>query len=385
MSVSFPVGLVKFHRNKLFNFQLNRWYSFGWPIKEEALAASKRIKDFKTWKTSLVSSAKKAEEAGKTVTAAFLYRAADFFTFPDDPDKAALYETFSALFDRAYGGETERHKVPFGESFLPAIRLKSNDVSKGTILVMGGFDSYIEEFYKMMRYLADGGYDVIGFEGPGQGAALKKYGLLLDLEYEKPVGAVLDYFHKNEATLFGISMGGYWCIRASAFEKRIKRVIASSVVYDWMEAPGAFTRSVVEWMFRHPRLMEFSMKAKMRFSKYNNWVARNWMYITGEKTPLEAARHILMMNSKNLHSEQVTQDILILTGEDDSFCPLKLHSLQVQALKNARVTSRIFTKEEHAASHCQIGNVGLAMEVILDWLKKTEETNAAENIQQPVS
>jgi len=33
----------------------------------------------------------------------------------------------------------------------------------------------------MLKYLANDGYEVIGFEGPGQGAALIKAGLALDV------------------------------------------------------------------------------------------------------------------------------------------------------------------------------------------------------------
>jgi len=62
------------------------------------------------------------------------------------------------------------------------------------------------------------------------------------------------------------------------------------------------------------------------------------------------------MNAANLHSELVTQDVLILTGEEGSFAPLKLHYKQV-ALSNAKlVTGRIFTRAEQAQKHCLIRN-----------------------------
>jgi len=32
------------------------------------------------------------------------------------------------------------------------------------------------------------------------------------------------------------------------------------------------------------------------------------------------------------------------------------------------VTARVFTEAEQASNHCQIGNTGLALKVILDWL-----------------
>ncbi len=45
--------------------------------------------------------------------------------------------------------------------------------------------------------------------------------------------------------------------------------------------------------------------------------------------------------------------------------------MQVKALTNARsVTARIFTKEEQAHNHCQIGNICLALDVMVKWIEK---------------
>ena len=43
--------------------------------------------------------------------------------------------------------------------------------SLGTVVMHGGFDSFIEEFYSMMRWFSHQGYDIIVFDGPGQGNA----------------------------------------------------------------------------------------------------------------------------------------------------------------------------------------------------------------------
>jgi hypothetical protein len=49
-----------------------------------------------------------------------------------------------------------------------------------------------------------------------------------------------------------------------------------------------------------------------------------------------------------------------------------MHDRQVRALGNARsVTARIFMREEQAQNHCQIGNLGLALDVMLEWIQKT--------------
>jgi len=66
----------------------------------------------------------------------------------------------------------------------------------------------------------------------------------------------------------------------------------------------------------------------------------------------------------------VTQDVLILTGKNDHLVPFKMHNLQVKALKNAAsVTPMVFTSDVHGENHCQIGNLGLALGVVVEWLE----------------
>ena len=87
------------------------------------------------------------------------------------------------------------------------------------------------------------------------------------------------------------------------------------------------------------------------------------------RSPMEAMKLFLQLNEKNLHSDLVNQDVLILTGREDHFIPFKMHDMQVKALTNAKsVTARVFTKEEQAQNHCQIGNIGLALDVMVKWI-----------------
>jgi pimeloyl-ACP methyl ester carboxylesterase len=102
------------------------------------------------------------------------------------------------------------------------------------VLLHGGFDSLIEEFYAIWQRIAAAGFDVIAFEGPGQGGARALGGLTFDHDWEKPVGAVLDHFGLESAALVGISTGGYWAVRAAAREARIDRVGCWPPVYDWL-------------------------------------------------------------------------------------------------------------------------------------------------------
>ncbi|MBC8490412.1 MAG: alpha/beta fold hydrolase, partial [Bacteroidetes bacterium] len=348
------------------------WHSLGYARYEDFAEAAPKIKEFDDWKREMLELADKAEAEGRLMNAAFYYRAAEFYTFEDNPDKEPLYDKFIDLFYNAFKDDAiERFEVPFGDAFLPAMKIPSDSgKSAGTIVMHGGFDSYIEEFYSWMRYFAASGYEVIAFEGPGQGGARKKYGLALNHEWEKPAKAVLDYFNLDDVTWLGISMGGYFCFRAAAYEPRIKRVIASGIAYDYMKFPNIISQFLMLFFFKYFKNFTNNMTLKkMEKDKMHKWSVGNLMYISKCNSPLDAMEVAMQLNAENLHSELVKQDVLILTGRNDHFIPFKMHDMQVKALTNAKsVTARVFTKEEHAHNHCQIGNIGLALDYVVGWI-----------------
>jgi len=100
-------------------------------------------------------------------------------------------------------------------------------------------------------------------------------------------------------------------------------------------------------------------------------MVKHLMYITKKEKPMDAMEIYLLMNEQNIHPELVKQDVLILSGREDHLIPIKMHQKQLRALVNARsVTGRIFTKEEHAQNHCQTGNIGLALDVMVKWIEE---------------
>ena len=84
-------------------------------------------------------------------------------------------------------------------------------------------------------YLRNAGYEVIAFEGPGQGGALNDAGLHMTPAWHQPVKAVLDHFKLNHVTLAGLSMGGCLMMRAAAFEPRVERVVAYDIYPDALD------------------------------------------------------------------------------------------------------------------------------------------------------
>lgn len=168
----FPVGYHYFNKNQAYNYQLNRSYSLGFMNYEDIHAIGSKIKTFEDWKTKMIKLAEKDETEERLLNASFYFRAAEFYTMKDDsPDKEYFYDRFTDLFYRAIDPDSvERIFILYTDNAkIPVIKVNAKNERKGTIVIHGGFDSFIEEWYFMMKYLSDGGFDVIGFEGPGQG------------------------------------------------------------------------------------------------------------------------------------------------------------------------------------------------------------------------
>ncbi len=111
----------------------------------------------------------------------------------------------------------------------------------------------MEEWFFMLNYLSQNGFDAVGFEGPGQGHMLIKQGIPLDYRWERPVKSILDQYNIDEAAIFGLSMVGWFCIRAAAFEPRIKNVIASGRAIDYSRIPPEFARALMMFFIKHFR------------------------------------------------------------------------------------------------------------------------------------
>ena len=367
------MGYHRFHRDQLFNYQLNRPYSLGYARFEDLQKAGKRISSFDDWKAEMIRLATEAVSEDRLMNAAFYYRAAEFYAFPNDPDKEHLYDRFSEYFYQAFEDHgIERIEIPYGEASLPAMAVMPKGRPKGTILIHGGYDSFIEEFYSLMRYFAASGFRVIGFDGPGQGAARRRGELLLDYRWEKPVGAILDHLGLEGVTLVGISMGGYFALRAAAFTPRVERVIATGHAFDYRRVARAPAVWLLLFFRDHFREVTNRLsKWKIRKGGMEAWNISHMMYVFGVNEPMSTLDRAFELNEENLHSELVKQDVLILASQDDHFIPHRLHREQLRRLTSARsVTGRVFTREEHAENHCQCGNIGLALNVMREWIEE---------------
>jgi hypothetical protein len=187
------------------NFQLNRW--LGWMTPQalpDVAAAAARARGYADLTSAFLDLADRLLSEERRLDAALCYRAAEFYLLPGDQRRAPARRRFLELVRGVYAiGRQHMSNVPYDGGRLPAYRFGAP--GKGTVVIFGGFDSYVEAFFPMMLAIAAAGYQVVGFEGPGQGGALEDCGLVLTSEWHRPVGAILDHFDLDRVTLLGIS------------------------------------------------------------------------------------------------------------------------------------------------------------------------------------
>ncbi|MEO6469884.1 MAG: alpha/beta hydrolase [Acidimicrobiia bacterium] len=366
-----PVGFDRFHRQAFINYQFNRAHALGYARAADLRRAAAGIRSVSDCVPVFETLSLEAVSDERLQHAASYLRVAEFFTPQQTADKLHRYRRFRNLFDRAFAESgMKRYEIAYAGSALPAYRLPAiGQPSRGTVLLHGGFDSVIEEFFAIWQRIAAAGFDVVAYEGPGQGGARALGGLTFDHNWEHPVAAVLDHFELESAGLVGLSMGGYWALRAAGHEPRIDRVVAWPPVYDWLYRLPAGIRSGARVMLRQQDFMRWSVRVRTRLIPTLRHVVNQALYLVDSDDPIDAVNWFLGMNATHLESWRVTQDVLLVCGEHDAFQPPVLTRAQERALTNARsVTVRTFTEAEHADQHCQMGNLDLACKVITDWL-----------------
>jgi pimeloyl-ACP methyl ester carboxylesterase len=314
-----------------------------------------------------VSFAEIQSDKGQNLAAAFGYRAAEFLTHPTAPDKLPLYDLFYEHFYAAVpSSEMNRISVPYQNTTLPALRF-TPEINQGTIILHGGLDSFMEEFFSIANYISQAGYDVILFEGPGQGFAHRKNNLYMTYQWEQPVSTILDHFEVTDVTLVGISMGGFLAPRAAAFDKRITRLVAYDIATFDLHGSG-LQGKIYQFFVNNPGVYNRVAKMAMRRSVQADHLINQWMFVTGAKTPAEWNEQLQNYSVSDV-ADKVDQDVLLLAGEKDHLVPLKEYHITKAGLPHARsITGRIFTETEHAHNHCQIGNIQLALDTILQWI-----------------
>lgn len=374
----FPVGYYQLHPNISLNFQMNRFY--GWVGEEKMLdemsAAAARISSYDDWTREMLKLSDEALAAGRHLPAAYYSRGGQFFLDPADPRYKPALERFLDNVEAGNGVIADnRHLVPYQETQLTAYRF-TPDRPRGTIVVFGGYDSYIAEWLPAALAFRDAGLDTVVFDGPGQGTVLDA-GTPMTPDWHLPVAAVLDYFNLSGTTLMGFSLGGCLVLRAVAREPRVSRAIAWDVFADLFEISArSFAATGLDVIAEHPggipdAVVNAAARAAARTDLLTQWGLSQGERVMGAATPADVFSAWRSYSTVDV-SPLIAKDVLLMAGTKDHYVPLHQLGDQILTLTAApSVSARVFTEAEQAQNHCQVGNQGLAIKVILDWLDAT--------------
>jgi pimeloyl-ACP methyl ester carboxylesterase len=370
------VGYYDLHPDVSMNFQFNRWVQWLGDAAslQDMQTVAPKIKTYTDLRYEFLLLKEQALQQNRPLAAAYYLRTAEFFVWADDPQKQPMRDQFIQQIRQCYDiDKNEYYQIPYQTGFLPAYRFTPQQ-AKATLVLFGGYDSYIEEFFPIAFFFVQAGYEVVIFEGPGQGGALEEAGLPMIPEWEEPVKAVLDYFSLDNIALMGISLGGELVVRAAAFEPRVRYVIADDIMADSFECivrslPATVKTQVEQYLADQAADPLNALFAQlMPQSPLLEWGIRQGMHIMGKPTPYEFFKAVQTYNTSDI-SKQVTGDVLLLAGSEDHYVPLHQLFQQAATLTNARsLTTRVFTRAEQAQNHAQVGNLGLSLRFIANWL-----------------
>jgi alpha-beta hydrolase superfamily lysophospholipase len=396
--IAYPTanGISRFYADQPYNFQTLRAFAeipFGAGDAGEILATIKNIPEgddeawFKEWEKTAVRVEKAARGCNDRVSRGYgllrahgYYRTAEFFMNPNDARRLPVFRKNKKVFYDGLDSLGVRYRtlrIPYGTHSLNAIYYPGKIPGKPLILMCGGYDSTLEELYFMLASAALArGYSCLTFEGPGQGSIIREQGLLFTHEWEKPTGVVLDEFLRrypkpHKIIYIGASLGGYLAPRAAAFDKRIDGVAAYDVCYDLQEAALRQVPAAVRFLHRIglEGMVNLLIRIKMRNTPGVRWGVQNAQWTMGAKDPVDLMSIFSKYTLKDV-AKNITCDVLILAGERDHFFPVEQVGELKKALVRARsVTTRVFTEEEGAAEHCQLGALNLFQAVFFEWVQ----------------
>jgi 2,6-dihydroxypseudooxynicotine hydrolase len=159
-----------------------------------------------------------------------------------------------------------------------------------------GLDSTKEELHAYEEPFLARGIAIVAIDGPGQGEA--EYEIPIAGDYERAARAACDWIEKradldvSKIGMWGVSLGGYYAPRATAYEKRIRACIGISGPFEWKEIWAGL-----------PVLTREAFRVRSHCA-----------------TEADALRHAAALSMKDA-APKITCPIFIVTGRQDRLVP----------------------------------------------------------------
>ena len=360
----------------------------------EALATAARVRpgDYDRWYSEWAALAEKTtQRAGDSLQGghqlsaarAFLrateyWRQAIFFIRHDLQDRRLLegWRAHRAAFRAALPllpWNATVAELPFGGGQMTAYLLRpdQSDARRPTVLVPPGFDATAEAGYAATGYMAlPRGYNVLLWEGPGQGGMLYEHGIPMRPDFESVLAPVIDWLLKQSGidprglVLIGRSYAGYLAPRAASAEHRLAALVCDPGQVEFVSriVPSMFDQEGWARILAADPAMDAALQRRLEDPRKREWYGAR-MATLGAKTLGEFLR---------MQPDYTVQDrvrgircpTLVTEGEGD----FASQSQWLYDLLSCEKRFHRFAESEGAGGHCCGLGATLWETVAFDWI-----------------
>ena len=280
------------------------------------------------------------------------------------PGRVALYRRHLDLFAeglRLSGERCERVEIPYEGQHLAALYVPAEGVSGPAPLLVqvNGLDSTKEMKYRvgLPAWLAQRGVASLIVDQPGSGEALRLQGFTARYDSEHWASRVVDWLETRDGVdakrigMEGVSLGGYYCPRAVAFEPRFAAGVIWGANHDWRD------------------VQKRRLEKEGSFPVPHYWAHVMWVWGAQDMDDF-------MRIAEDVHLDGVVEKIkvpfLVTHGEKDSQIPLKwAHRTFEQLTSSPQRELKVFTDREGGVQHSSFDNSINAGQYIADWVAET--------------
>jgi dienelactone hydrolase len=256
------------------------------------------------------------------------------------------------------GASCRRVEVPYEGKHLSALFVPPDGVSGRTpvLVQVNGLDSTKEMKYLvgLPKWLAQRGVASLVVDQPGTGEALRLQGLTARFDSEHWASRVVDWLHDQPGIdpkrigMEGVSLGGYYCPRAVAFEPRFACGVVWGANHDWRDVQKK--RLAREGSFPVPHY----------------WDHVRWVWGAQDMDEFLAIAENVRLDGI---LERIRVPFLVTHGEKDSQIPVQwAHRTYEQLVNSSRRELKIFTAREGGVQHSSFDNSANAGAYIADWV-----------------
>lgn len=268
-------------------------------------------------------------------------------------------------------------EIPSADGPLPGyfFAAQPDGQRRPTVILTNGYDGSAEELYFTNGAAALArGYNVLAFDGPGQGSMIIDRGIPFRPDWEAVITPVVDWLTVRpdvdpaRIVLMGLSFGGYLAPRAATAEHRLAACVSDCGPYDLFATsaarlPGFLARQLPDGNPRLLRLLDRILHIVMR-RPTSGWALRRNLLVHGLSEPLEFFRMAPQYSLKGLETS-IACPTFVCSAEGDDLSASAHQFYEALTCPKKFVQ---FTTADGAGEHCESGARTLFHQVVFDWL-----------------